>query len=603
MRFLVIALLSFCSVHAQVSETVTRTLNAEPFNCQAFQESVSGAQGHRLLASAEGEQIIARFTERADEQCLRTFMHNYAWAVGIYGEDGTHRIPDPPSRRETPAPRPRQSCLPWWLRFGRPCENPPEEARAERPRAPQSRAQAAMARRDQTTRNIRRMMAAYLGPRYGATFTLADGRNLMCMPYGQTLATVETVINDFQSSNNELFSCMQPRVGQTKLVSYINGASPTTTGFHYGLRPNRDGSHDVILGLNFTALESATTSAGEMMERTRGCLAEASPMLRGPRGERLNFQILDQQQLAALAPYERPRLNNINVVSNVSRSNSSHYASNVNCATITHEVLHLLGLCDEYRDVEPGYKGECRVVPDVNTIMHDEQEAYQDSAGETLSCYCNPGCQEAMRAGNERRREFYMAPRLDDVISGREMGLYCRSPWDVVMPELALPRGNQSYPASMEVVADELFRIEVVQRIDMMESIGQRNFTCDCTGTQDLAGCQRTLQRIRNAVANPASTMQRGCPNGLEPNSRNLGDHNNGQTTVDGLILTVYNPPRARSLLTPMHYNRILGGFCPTVTPQYNECASWAYIDYKESNNCEGRPARCSDASYYLGVD
>ena len=83
-------------------------------------------------------------------------------------------------------------------------------------------------------------------------------------------------------------------------------------------------------------------------QRLQSCIDRVNPYLKGPNGQRLNIVIrtpdanscVPKNTITIWNAFWGPRLN----------AQALNYPSNLNdCNTITHEVLHLLGLADEYK--------------------------------------------------------------------------------------------------------------------------------------------------------------------------------------------------------------------------------------------------------------
>ena len=62
---------------------------------------------------------------------------------------------------------------------------------------------------------------------------------------------------------------------------------------------------------------------------------------------KINLKVWDKELHSSI---KAPPKVKIKIVSSLARSNSRNYASNASCSTIVHEVLHILGLPDEYRE-------------------------------------------------------------------------------------------------------------------------------------------------------------------------------------------------------------------------------------------------------------
>ena len=121
-----------------------------------------------------------------------------------------------------------------------------------------------------------------------------------------------------------------------------------------------DNSYSIPLVLSFYPTEdySGSVSQDEVpeyyMNKVRTCMDQANQKLLGPNGEKLKINI---QALTKQNEDDCNRDNAIGIAIGPPdfRSNTGKYGSDIDCPTITHEVLHLLGLCDEYPETEIGF--------------------------------------------------------------------------------------------------------------------------------------------------------------------------------------------------------------------------------------------------------
>lgn len=595
MKFLFVFALALSlgtQARAQTMQAAMSALNATPFNCEAFRQTVTGAQGYQLLANEyTGDIIVERLLAVSDAQCHRDFMHYYAWDIVNYGDPAT-----PPQISTERLPR-QLPCMPAWMRGNRPCPPSPQAVRE------QQLAEATTLhtrRREQTLRNLRRLTAA----RHGNATIMASGQNLMCLPQDEAFDFLITAARE----SREALSCLRPAVGETKIVNHLDEVSPTGTGMNYAIVNKGNNSHDILVPMQFTVRDDSSMDADTMMARVQSCLRDVSPFMRGPRGERLNVVILDDQDLAERPIHQRPNPNLVNIWAPGRRIDRDNYTTDIDCATITHEVLHILGLCDEYRETNPAYPGSCRSLHGGHSIMADHTESLHMATGATFECECSGYCQSIQAGSDQKRRDFFVTPRMRDIMAPRTLGTYCRQPYDIdptyidVTPELR-------FPAAVEVAEtgpDGVMRI--IERTDLNELIQERTYVCGCVEAEDQQECQTEMTRIRTAIQNPQGAMLRNCPNNNTPIRTRVGASENAVAfDPNRQLISVSIEPTLPSLLYPSHYNRIVGGYCPSVTPQYNECARWAYTDLKDANgqltnSCPGRPAQCSDPAYFLGA-
>ena len=82
------------------------------------------------------------------------------------------------------------------------------------------------------------------------------------------------------------------------------------------------------------------------MEKAQECMEQANKGMLGSNGEKLKIVIKDTPKTNSCSADTIE----ISVGSKGHRSHARKYESDIDCPTITHEVLHLLGLCDEYKE-------------------------------------------------------------------------------------------------------------------------------------------------------------------------------------------------------------------------------------------------------------
>ncbi|MDE0118652.1 MAG: hypothetical protein OXM55_01430 [Bdellovibrionales bacterium] len=80
------------------------------------------------------------------------------------------------------------------------------------------------------------------------------------------------------------------------------------------------------------------------MEKVQSCMQDANKKMLGPNGETLRINIRGSSKSDDCGI----KKTNVGIRSPNERSGVLHYSSNVDCPTILHEILHLLGLPDEY---------------------------------------------------------------------------------------------------------------------------------------------------------------------------------------------------------------------------------------------------------------
>ena len=105
------------------------------------------------------------------------------------------------------------------------------------------------------------------------------------------------------------------------------------------------------------------------MSKVRACMTyNANPKMKGPNGEILEIVVEDAHQVNSCKPKRPIQLGSFN-----KPSNAKYYHIDIGCSSITHEVVHLLGLWDEYIQIcddssDCGSNYECRVVQE-NSLL------------------------------------------------------------------------------------------------------------------------------------------------------------------------------------------------------------------------------------------
>ena len=168
------------------------------------------------------------------------------------------------------------------------------------------------------------------------------------------ISNLPGLINDLEEQSQ----CSDPKPGEQKIVH--SDTSPNKSyNESYTVKKEPDGSFSIPFYIDFSVSENydgdvpRSQAPAHYMAKTQQCLKKANTKMLGPNGEKLNFDIQPppQNRDSVCAKDIIP----ISIVSANRRSTMSKYASDINCSTITHEILHLTGLCDEYKERKTGF--------------------------------------------------------------------------------------------------------------------------------------------------------------------------------------------------------------------------------------------------------
>ena len=173
--------------------------------------------------------------------------------------------------------------------------------------------------------------------------------------------------------------CYELKPGQEKKVYSGTGLNSNKS---YKLIRELDGGYSIPLDLRFVADEDYD---GEVepdkvpehyMNKVRECVAEANDKILGPNGEQLKVVIHESKEEC-----KDKAAKEIKIGAADHRSNSEKYDSDIDCPTITHEVLHLLNLCDEYVEKKKGFYVDSEtgeVMTEILDRMEDNKELMED---------------------------------------------------------------------------------------------------------------------------------------------------------------------------------------------------------------------------------
>lgn len=177
----------------------------------------------------------------------------------------------------------------------------------------------------------------------------------------------------------EYEACRELNVGEEKIVNFSASASPSTVEHKYVLeRINKD-EYKIKLNLLFRGnkiFQDKPKKMGRKMQtRINKCLEEMNPKLLGPDREKITIELIPWAE-KHLDKYKEIK-SIVFVDDKVERQNSHLYESQIDCDTILHEIFHLLGLVDEYKEtlnILP-FEKDCRSIGPNDSVMRDSASA------------------------------------------------------------------------------------------------------------------------------------------------------------------------------------------------------------------------------------
>ncbi len=251
-----------------------------------------------------------------------------------------------------------------------------------------------------------------------------------CPRFGRRSAP-SGIIRDFVSirRHEQQSSCNEYNIGEQRVFDDERLKTPGG----YGIKKNPDGSYTASLVLLFAAADDYDFSPivphhrvhDHYMRRVKSCMKEVNPYMLGPSGEKLTIEILDYNKIrrSNSKPPDGLALHRITIQSSRGRSHSGSYEADIDCQVITHEILHLLGLKDEYPEMHAGhfanplsghiresnpsalrYRFDCRVAQR-NSIMSFHQERFQSISNGINASLLDPIHFDAILYGHCDSRE------------------------------------------------------------------------------------------------------------------------------------------------------------------------------------------------------
>lgn len=171
--------------------------------------------------------------------------------------------------------------------------------------------------------------------------------------------------------------CKELNVGEKRLVDYPI-SSPTGISARYLISKIDKDKYQIDIPINL----KGGPEKSKMEEWIKSCTKNLNQYLKGPNGEQLllNPILKDNERTAWHFGYST----DIEIQPHDYRSNARNYRENIDCETIMHELLHLLGLVDEYEELlsesklsTNGKLHNCRIFGPPNSIMNDQSFAFR----------------------------------------------------------------------------------------------------------------------------------------------------------------------------------------------------------------------------------
>lgn len=188
--------------------------------------------------------------------------------------------------------------------------------------------------------------------------------------------------------------CIDLQVGDNKFINFSGQESPTLVRHRYELKRVTSKEYQVIIPITLVHNNQAKIKA--LYEKIDKCLSLVNPYFLGPDSQKLSLSVQPNQSKTVNLDS-----NIITIRENFKELSSAEFTSEMECPAVVHELLHLVGLVDEYPEKREGYirnpdgtlrtvgNGEnfetalfnCRSIGPESSIMHSANEAFRIMQG------------------------------------------------------------------------------------------------------------------------------------------------------------------------------------------------------------------------------
>jgi hypothetical protein len=331
-----------------------------------------------------------------------------------------------------------------------------------------------------------------------------------------------------------------------------------------------------------------------MKNKMNACFQMVAPYLKGPDGNTLTFRILSSPEADALPRNQKPRRFRIAVGPEGSRSDTRMFSSDDDCATFTHEMLHHLGLQDEYRETsaELAPKWNCRPLTRRDSVMNSHTSGLDAAVPRTVMCACSSSaCQNLIAHPDEAViRTLTSAPGWP--LSQDYQRANCATNYSF------LPQGTPEKDG-LEVVSDNgdnfVTRYQWFHPDDAKRRYVRTVMTLTCTCRDDACRREKT-QMLAKIGQTPAANPF--CPQGMREVSRDFAP-GTYQTGIHNGMLRFSTTPTRSTILYPNQFRRAVSGTCEENIAGYGMCSEYAYTGSR-NGQCK-TPAECRNPDYYIG--
>ena len=209
---------------------------------------------------------------------------------------------------------------------------------------------------------------------------------------GRCIGQVEPtkIVQNFWGELDHHLVCNPYQLGEERVKQEEDGIRTATRG--YKIKKENDGNYTATLILEFQATEDYEHENGlshsqvntYYREVVQNCLNDVSSKMLGPNGERLNIVIINAKNVHSCTP---KRTIEIGPSDDIGVTKHVNFPSNIDqgyCPILVHEILHHLGLNEDYASLLESDQGnwlinenDCKHAKfQINSIMSDPYQRF-----------------------------------------------------------------------------------------------------------------------------------------------------------------------------------------------------------------------------------
>ena len=423
--------------------------------------------------------------------------------------------------------------------------------------------------------------------------------------------------------------CQDLSLGDKRVIS------PDPGGIRegYALEKIGDKKFKISFQVNFVTTDSSNVSPVDLKKRVDNCMERVNKVAEGPDGNKFELSVLTRDEALLVDKSERPPLVDIEIAKAGARSNSGAYASDIDCGTILHELLHLTGLVDEYAEKKRGFyvhphTGEvvsgatpevisnqqlkfeplynsCRSMAQTQSIMASSDGALDFSESNPKICECDSDpkllgqCQDSFERGG-RVQELFLESRIHITDIFKDFDKYCTK-LESAKPKFDYYKSQEELMNKRSIA--DYTKFQNGRSFSRYSYIGsytggdiawshRNKMTCACDETRP--DCMKFLNALDQVGEASDPINISSCPYGTL--SVPVNNIENSSLKPNQAFIKNLKPIK---LFRDSHVKYILRPECDSAAPVYTECSKYAYKE--RAKDCPDRPAYCSDESLWLG--